>query len=312
MNRKSRLPHYSGLLSLIILWCPDQSLATRPQSSTQTSSGVFSASLITSTPSFTIVQTCTSKEVKQYILAFNDRWKQDNIVNQLVACGQTATPALTRVMQTEKDAGIRQAAAAALGHIRGSDASKTLSDTLRNDSAAIVRKIAADALGTIGDPATIPLLIATLGNSNEDMGVRQSAATSLGDISGPIAIDTLITMLQNTNESLKLRQSAVKALQTIKDPAIDSLVMALGSKDLQTQYWAVTALSEISSERSIDTLETNKARVTEILEAAYKANIVEFDRAPAASTRQDVEQQLARRPLLCKIPWVSKKWAKCQ
>jgi HEAT repeat protein len=308
MNKNSWSQYYFGLLflSVFLFLCLDKSVAAFLEASPKISSGLFDPY------NLTIAQTCTSKEVKQYISAFRDPWQRDNVVRDLVACGQTAIPALTRVMQTEKDAGIRQPAAAALGYIGGTDARKPLIDTLREDSSATVRKTAADALGTIGDPTTIPLLIDTLGNSNEDMGVRQSAATSLGDIGGPIAIDTLITMLQNTNESLKLRQSAVKALQTIKDPAINSLVTALGSKDLQTQYWAVTALSEISSERSINTLETNKARVTEILEAAYKANIVEFDRAPAASTRKGVEQQLSRRPLLCKIPWVAEKWAKCQ
>jgi HEAT repeat protein len=256
---------------------------------------------------------CTAGDVEQYISAFSDRWQQKRAISQLVQnCGQTAIPPLAKVMQTEFDAGVRQAAAAALGYIGGADATKVLSSTLRNDSTARVRQTAADALGTVGDPSTTPLLIATLGKSNEDMGVRQSVATSLGDIGGPIVIDTLITMLQNTNESLKLRQSAVKALQTIKDPAIDSLVTVLGSKDLQTQYWAVTALSEISSERSIDTLETNKARVTEILEAAYKANIVEFDRAPVVSTRKAIGTQLPRKPLICKISWILLKWSKCQ
>jgi HEAT repeat protein len=313
MGSSYRSLHYFWFPFLSILLWPTQSIAVFPQISIHIPSGSFLLSEITLVPRFAIIQNCTPAEVEQQIAAFNNHWQQERAVSQLVKnCGQTAIPALTKVMQTESDAGVRQAAASALGYIGGADATKVLSSTLRSDSTARVRQTAADALGTIGDPSTTPLLIATLGKSNEDMGVRQSAATSLGDIGGPIAIDTLITMLQNTNESLKLRQSAVKALQTIKDPAIDSLVTALGSKDLQTQYWAVTALSEISSERSIDTLETNKARVTEILEAAYKANIVEFDRAPAASTRKGVEQQLSRRPLLCKIPWVAEKWAKCQ
>jgi HEAT repeat protein len=260
-----------------------------------------------------IAQNCTLEDIDQYIAAFKQPWQREEAVRQIVtSCNRIAIPTLIGVLKTEPDVGVRQVAAKALGYIGGVDASKALSDTLRNDSAAAVRQRAADGLGTIRDTTAIPLLIDTLEDSYEDKTVRQSAASSLADIGGPIAIDTLITMLQNTNESLKLRQSAVKALQTIKDPAIDSSVRALGSKDLQTQYWAVTVLSEISSERAIDTLETNKARVTEILEAAYKANIVEFDRAPAASTRKGTEQQLSRRPLLCKIPWIAEKWAKCQ
>jgi HEAT repeat protein len=268
--------------------------------------------IATAAPVPAVEKGCDHTTVAQYISALDNRWQQDNAVRQLVVCGQTAIPALTRVMQTEKDAGIRQIAAAALGYIGGADAIKTLSDTLRNDSASKVRQTAADALGTIGDTTSIPLLIATLDNSNENEAVRQSAATSLGDIGSKPAIDALIATLKSPKQSLNLRQSAVKALQKIGDPAIELLVTTLQSIDLRTQYGAVVALSETNSDRSTKALETNKAKVAEILEAAYKADIVEFDRAPAASTTKGAGEQLSRKPLLCKAPWIAAKWSRCQ
>jgi HEAT repeats/PBS lyase HEAT-like repeat len=302
MDKNYWLQHYSGslCLSIFLFLFLDKSATAFPEVSPRISSGFFHPS------NLTIAQNCTKAEVEQYISAFNDRWQQDNAVRQLVACGQTAIPALMRVMQTEKDAGIRQTAAASLGYIGGSDALKTLSDTLRNDSAATVRKIAADALGTIGDTAAIPLLIATLENGKEVEAVRQSAATSLGDIGSKPAIEALIATLKSPKQSLNLRQSAVKALQKIGDPAIEPLVTTLQSIDLRTQYGAVVALSEINSVRSTKALEANKVKVAEILEDAYKSEIVEFDRVPPDRVG------VSRKPILCRIKWFTQHWDRCR
>lgn len=268
--------------------------------------------IATVAPALAVEKRCDYTDVMHYMTTLADRWQQDTALRQLVACGQAAIPALTRVMQTEKDAGIRQIAVMALGHIGSSDTLPILSDLLRDDLDATVRKIAADALGTIGNASSIPLLITTLENGKEIEMVRQSAAISLGDIGSKPAIAALAATLKNPKQSLNLRQSAVEALQKIGDPAIDPLVMMLQSSDLRTQYGAVVALSEINSDRSIKALETNKAKVTKILEAAYKAEIVEFERAPADSTRKGVEQQFTRKPLLCKVTWIRRRWSKCQ
>jgi HEAT repeats len=261
----------------------------------------------------TILPTCTSVELESYITALTDPWQRERALRQLVmTCGQTANPSLIRILQSEGDIGIRQAAAGALGDIGGSAAIQALIITLGRDPAPIVRRTAAEALGYIHDTAALNPLISTLKNSKELPSIREAATEALGRIGGTNAIEALIATLKNTAESLNLRQAAVKSLQQIGDTTTDALGMALQSSDLRTRYWAVATLSEINSPRSIKILETNKVNVAEILEAAYESDIVAFDRAPAASTTTGAGKQLSRKPLLCKVPWISEKWSKCQ
>jgi HEAT repeat protein len=260
-----------------------------------------------------IAQSCTSTEVEQYIAAFRYPWQQEQAVRQLVAsCNQTAIPALTRVLQTEPDAGVRQTAAAALGYIGGATATKALIVTLKTDSAPTVRKTAADALGYIRTTTAVNPLINALEDPKESTDVREAAAEALGLIGGTTATKALIATLQNTRESLNLRQAAVKALQQIGETATGDLVMTLEATDLRTRYWAVAALSEINSPRSINALEANKVKVTKILEDAYQADIVEFDRVPAGKVPGGTRKLLPRKPIVCKISWMAQHWARCR
>lgn len=275
------------------------------------SSGLFLTQVTGSLSSTEIAQNCTAAVVEQYIAAFRDPWQQETKASELAACGQTAIPALTRVLQTEQDAGVRQTAAIALAYIGGASATNVLITTLSADSAPTVRQTAADALGYILATTAINPLINALDNSKESPEVREAAAEALGLIGGTTATKALIATLKNTRESLNLRQATVKALQKIGEPATDILLLTLQATDLRTQYWAVAALSEINSPRSIKALEANKVRVTQILEDAYKADIVEFDRAPAGSTSRASGSELARKPLVCRIKWITQYWNRC-
>ena len=304
---------YSGCMSLVLLLSPAPSTLNLPHSSIRHSPASSSQAQKTA-PALanTIAQSCTNSEIEQYVAAFRDAWQQESAVRQLVSsCGQSATPALTRVLQTESDAGVRQTAAAALGYIGGGSATKTLIAMLSTDPTPMVRQTVADALGYIRDASAVNPLIATLKKMNEDPAVRQATAEALGNIGGTIATDALITTLKNTKESLNLRQAAVEALQKIREPATDALVLALQASDLRTRYWTVAALSEINSPRSIKALEANKVKVTQILEAAYKADIVEFDRAPAGLTSRASGANLARKPIVCRIKWITQYWGRC-
>lgn len=297
------------LLSLLLLSYPGRSLV----STLIVPSGLFPAQVAVSLPHTAIAQSCTASDIEQYVAAFRDAWQQETAVRQLVTnCGQTATPALTRVLQTESDAGVRQTAAAALGYIGGVPATKALIAMLSTDPTPTVRQTVADALGYIRAASAVNPLIATLKKTNEDPTVRQAAAEALGNIGGTIATDALITTLKNTYESLNLRQATVKALQKIGEPATNALVLTLQATDLRTRYWAVAALSEINSPRSIKALEANKVKVTQILEAAYQADIVEFDRVPAPSAYKGSRAQQVRKPIVCRISWMAQHWARCR
>ena len=301
-----------GLFFLLIS-CLSQSISASPLTPTQTATFDFFVIQTTTAASHaTIGQSCTSAETEQYIEAFKNSWQQGEIVRQLIAtCGQTAIPALTRVLQTEPDVGVRQAATAALGYIGGAAATKALIVTLKTDSAPTVRKTAADALGYIRATTAINPLINALENPKEFTDVREAAAEALGLIGGTTATKALIATLKNTRESLNLRQAAVKALQQIGEPATGDLVMTLQTTDLRTRYWAVAALSEINSPGSIKALEANKVKVTQILEAAYQADIVEFDRVPAGKV-PDGTRKLLRKPIVCRISWMAQHWARCR
>jgi len=259
-----------------------------------------------------IAQSCTTSDIEQYIAAFRDSWQQEGAVRQLVTnCGQTATLTLTQVLQKEPDAGIRQTAAFALRCLGGATATKALISTLSTDPTSTVRQAVAEDLGYIRAASAINPLIVTLKKTNEDPVVRQAAAKALGNIGGTIAMDALVGTLKDIHESLNLRQSAVKALQQIGEPATNALVMTLQASDLRTRYWAVAALSEIKSPRAIKALEENKVKVIQILEAAYEADIVEFDRAPPGPTRRAIGNKLARKPIVCRIKWITQYWARC-
>jgi HEAT repeat protein len=261
-----------------------------------------------------IAQNCTAEEVEQYIAAFRDPWQRENAMRQLVTnCGPTAIPALTKVLKTDPDAGVRQTAATTLAYIGGPDGTKVLLTTLKTDSDPIVRKTAADALGYLRATSAIAPLIATLEQPQESLQVRQAAAEALGAIQSISAIDPLMATLRNANEALDLRHEAAKALAKIGDAAIESLLLSLQSNDLHTRYWSVLSLSEINSPRSNKELEVNQIRVNQILEATDQAGIVEYDRVPVASAEQGSLTQFKRQPIICKInKWIAQNWARCR
>ena len=78
----------------------------------------------------------------------------------------------------DNNAFVRSAAVESLGLMRAGAASKDIADILHKDQQESVRQSAAVALNYIGDPATIPDLIAALKDTSD--GTRFAAANALG------------------------------------------------------------------------------------------------------------------------------------
>ena len=258
-----------------------------------------------------MAQNSTENDVEQHIVEFQDPSQQLAAQKRLLnICRYTAIPALVRALQTEVSPTVRKTIAETVAYIGGTEAIEALTTALKSDPSPIVRKTAADGLGYIKDSSSAQVLIESLQNVNEDSSVREASAEALGLVGGRSAINALTDTLKNTSESLNLRNISTQALEKIGEPAIDSLVELLDDFDLQTRYYTVRTLSKINSFRSNNALQENQAKITEILEDAIKAEMVEFDRVPAAAAGRGTRDAL-RRPIICYIDWIAKNWDRC-
>jgi HEAT repeat protein len=118
---------------------------------------------------------------------------------------RTATSALCDRLVNDKEAGVRGAAAVALGEIADEGAVVTLVGVLepqsspqskgkrkrKNEQNLFVLRAVAAALGQIRSRAGVPALIATLTNEELPDDVRREAARALGLIGDPAAIPAL-------------------------------------------------------------------------------------------------------------------------
>ncbi|OUC12628.1 MAG: hypothetical protein B0A82_21360 [Alkalinema sp. CACIAM 70d] len=269
-------------------------------------------SLANPSPARTFVQPCTNLDIAQAIANFKDPWQQQTNARYLVACGSAAVPALLQTLQTDPDATVREWAIISLGWIGDPVVIPVLIARLQSDVSAVVRRTAADALGQMQAVKAVPALVAMLKKSSEDIAVRNAVAEALGLISDNVAIQQLVAVLNNPREDLNLRNIAIKALIKIGDPAIPVLIQTLDHPDLRSRYWAALALAEINSAQSLTALKAQSNKVDQILEAAYDAEIVEFDRVPASAAQRGSSAQIVRKPIVCKIKWVAQHWARCR
>ena len=256
-------------------------------------------------------QSCTLSYIQNLIDNLQNPWQQSRAKNQLMTfCGHTAIPILIRSLKTEPSPAVRTAIAETIAHIGGTQAIEALTIALKTDSSYIVQRTAAEGLGSIRDSSSAQSLIESLQDVSKDSSVREVSAEALGLVGGRSAINALTDTLKNTSESPNLRNISAQALEKIGEPAIDSLVELLDDSDLQTRYYTVRTLSKINSFRSNNTLQENQAKITEILEDAIKAEMVEFDRVPAAAAGRGTRDAL-RRPIICYIDWIAKNWDRC-
>ena len=166
----------------------------------------------------------------------------------------------------DKNEFVRRETAYALGRTRSRTAVEALATLLARDKEAGVRGAAAVALGQIGDEAATPVLTEALGRriarsgflnritfrrTEENEFVRRSAAVALGQMKSRAAVPALIAALVNERAGDDVRREAARSLGLIGDPAaIPALRAALATRD--------PYLSEIASE-AIRRLESGKA-----------------------------------------------------
>lgn len=166
----------------------------------------------------------------------------------------------------DKDEFVRRETAYALGETRSRTAVEALATALARDKEAGVRGAAAVALGQIGDESATPVLTEAIGRriarsgflnritfrrTEENEFVRRSAAVALGQMKSRAAVPALINALANERAGDDVRREAARALGLIGDPAaIPTLRAALATRD--------PYLSEIASE-AIRRLEAGKA-----------------------------------------------------
>ena len=189
---------------------------------------------------------------------------------------------LIKALGYNADAGVRRAAAAALGELGDPRAAEALVSALKSNewqsdwhdtSAAtdalvrlgaaavgplvevlawhskVVRVSAAGALAAIGRPAIEPL-IGLLGDS--DLETRETAGQILAEI-GPDAGDALVAALRDPAPGR--RQRAARALGEIGDPrAVAALCGALGDPISGVRQTAARSLGEIADPRAADPL----------------------------------------------------------
>lgn len=158
--------------------------------------------------------------------------------------------ALIRDLESQ-EAGVRMAAARALGEIGDARAVDPLTERVA-DKAESVRWAAAKALREIKDRRAIGPLIEKLGD--EDGDVRFPAAYALGGFGDARAVGALIESLADGWGYV--RMAAAGSLGEIKDArAVDPLIESLAEEDLLVRLEAALALGAIGNPRAIEPLE---------------------------------------------------------
>ena len=135
---------------------------------------------------------------------------------------------------------VRREAVYSLGETRSRSAVQPLVELLAIEKEASVRAAAVAALGHIGDESVVPVLAQVLSGlspnkkskKREDDFTMRSAAQALGEIRSRAGVEPLIAALTNETNSLDVRRAAAEALGSIGDSsATSALEAALASHD---------------------------------------------------------------------------------
>jgi HEAT repeat protein len=145
-----------------------------------------------------------------------------------------AVPSLLRVLKEDKDAGVREAVAYALGEIgptTSREAVETLKTILSKDKNAPVRRSAAFALGCYGRKAEPALAELQAALSDKEASVRQNAAWALGRLGQSVNEEAVLALCQVLSDSdpanTLVRRDAAAALGEIGRPAARAAVEPL-------------------------------------------------------------------------------------
>jgi HEAT repeat protein len=143
----------------------------------------------------------------------------------------------------DKDEFVRREVAYALGLTRSRTATDALNDRLLNDKEAGVRGAAAVALGHIGDESAVVALASTLApqlsmpakskrKREENPFVLRAAAVALGQIKRRAGVPALVSAVNDEKFPYDVRREAARSLGLIGDPsAVPALQSASLSED---------------------------------------------------------------------------------
>jgi HEAT repeat protein len=177
-----------------------------------------------------------------------------------------AVDALTQVLASDPDPGVRAEAATALGLIGEARALRPLISAMadRDDEA---RKRVIDAVVRYGEVATEPVMVALeYGNTKQE---RIAAIAALGSIGDPKAVPVLIEHLRSSY--YLIRMATMSALGCYGDRVVEPLLDVLSfnrsdigvlcdeaenSDDLGTRLRAVRALGDLEDHRAVPLLKS--------------------------------------------------------
>lgn len=153
---------------------------------------------------------------------------------------------------TDKNAGVRRAAASALGRLDDARAVEPLLAVLRNDSDAQVRRATVSALGELADARAVEPLLAVL-QHDPDPETRRAAAWGLSTLGDLRVFELLLDML--ALERLDMKRTAIFALSALGDTrAIEPLTKTLSDHDSTVRVLAMAALARFDDAEGLQLL----------------------------------------------------------
>lgn len=158
------------------------------------------------------------------LLADKDEFVRREVAYALgLTKSRSATSALSSLLVTDKEDGVRAAAAVALGEIGDEAGVVTLASVVapelggqqskKREKNSFVIRAAARSLGQTRNRAGVPALVAALGNEKLDEDIRREAAQALGLIADPSAVPALKAASESADPYLA--QAAVNSLKRI-------------------------------------------------------------------------------------------------
>lgn len=151
---------------------------------------------------------------------------------------------------TNRDAGMRRAAARALGWIGEASIVANLMNSLNDEDSGVRRDVAA-ALGRVGDVAAVSPLLKTL--KDKQSTVRYAAAWALGKIGSSFAVSGLLEALRD--EDRDVRRVAARGLGWIGDKkAVGRLAEALKDSSSGVRRDVAGALGRVGDASAVESL----------------------------------------------------------
>ncbi len=216
----------------------------------------------------------------------------------------------------DKDGGVRQGAADALGKMGYVPAVERLKVAMHTDPDAQVKRVAIGALALIADRSCENALVEAVEDTSADNEARAQAATGLGKLGSPRAIETLIKILDD--DDLKLRSTAVAALAqaarpvpggAINTPVLAALISTLQGKSDDARREAALALQSLSAPQANsaligvlkDTVHDSDARAASALALGFPGNSGAVDPLVEALHDSDGDVNTAARDALTAI-----------